>query len=472
MKELLRHMIEIILDVDEANQDDDEEEEQEEEDQENIDDEDDEDEEEENEDEDEEDDNDNNENNNNDNDDDDDDNNNDNNGNTDTNTRNNEERNQNFEDSNYEDTTTNNNNNNQTDDQTNSNRFNNSESQSRSMMNYLDLTGAKASGSESFTINRCKKSTMSQHQDLLKSNFNRKRFINKKEHELLHIRNRMKTARQNMYNRSQQQHDEMSIIQINSIDNNHDDSSTSSAKCTPDLINNQIPIEPLLAPLKMKTQKFTKESRDEFFRAKRLARTLLIDASTTSSSLITPANSFPSTSNFVLKQAKSLDTNNSSISPMILDDDSATAATATLLQYFSNTTTTTTTTTSTTNIGMTKAIKNIKNELDNCKNDDSFHNNTNEDFDELLSNKSVSFFSMTAFDTTKNNDTISFLSQSNLTPMSNDNKQLKHSSTNSNRIMSLKKQQQQQQQDSINLNNNPTSRQFILNTSHDQFMNS
>jgi hypothetical protein len=69
---------------------------------------------------------------------------------------------------------------------------------------------------------------------------------------------------------------------------------------------------------------------------------------------------------------------------------------------------------------VTKTIKNIKNELDNCKNfDESLHNKTNEDFDELLSNKSVSFFSMTTFDTTKNNETISFLSQSNLTPMSN-----------------------------------------------------
>jgi len=66
--------------------------------------------------------------------------------------------------------------------------------------------------------------------------------------------------------------------------------------------------------------------------------------------------------------------------------------------------------------GVSKAIKNIKSELDNCKNDESLHREGVDEYDELT-NKSASFISMTAFDTTKNNETISFLSQSNLTPM-------------------------------------------------------
>lgn len=101
--------------------------------------------------------------------------------------------------------------------------------------------------------------------------------------------------------------------------------------------------------------------------------------------------------------------------------------------------------------GLPKAIKNIKNELDSCRNDDSLHNNRDAD-------ESASFISMTTFDTTKNNDTISFLSQSNLTPMQVNDVSQNHERT------SLKKQQ-----DPLNVNSH---RHFILNTSHDQFMDS
>lgn len=232
------------------------------------------------------------------------------------------------------------------------------------------------------------------------------------------------------------------------------------SKFTPDFVNTGLMPQQFQAPARPKTTKFSKEGREDFFRAKKLARSLL------SGDSITPANNFPTTSKtFDLAKAKMELSTSSSSSLMVLDDEANMNDQSGLLS--NRVTTHSSFISSYMSTGVSKAIKNIKSELDNCKNDESLHREGVDEYDELT-NKSASFISMTAFDTTKNNETISFLSQSNLTPMG-----IEHAGSSEERMQqrmhSLKKQ------DSIfnaSSSLNSHHRHFILNTSHDQFMDS
>ena len=391
---------------------------------------------------------------------------------------NDEERNQNFDDSNYEDlntdndnnsSQTNNNNNNRFSDSTKSSKMNlnsnhevNSEDQDQDdedkeegkivnrmkkqsatktrkrlvkkdaaaehSLDLMDHQNSSSNSCSSLHATKNKKSKqakmISQDKKLLKTIWGKKEFIAARASSSS-ANQKLKSAKHSLFTTSQS-HQELSennasvkpILEITAIMQSQLEEDNDS-KFTPDLINNaqtaMIIESAMQAPIRLKTQKFPKDSRDEFFRAKRIARSLL----TTDS--ITPANNFSSTSNY--HQA--------------MLNEELNNVKQSLLPSFEST-------------GFSKPIKNIKNELDNCRNDDSLHHNRDAD-------ESASFISMTAFDTTKNNETISFLSQSNLTPMQANDVSQHYERT------SLKKQ------DPLNLNSH---RNFILNTSHDQFMDS
>ena len=248
---------------------------------------------------------------------DDDNDNNDNDGNNDQNmsNRNDDDRNQNFEDSNYDEINPDDNNSSQNN--PNPNRY--SDTQSNKISNDLD-------DNDDDDVELDFKSRSKKHSRLIKtrrlisddsSNSQKnKKTIDKKFQKSISIRFK-KLSNEHINENDSDENDSLpQFYQSKMLETTHlVNDLANDSKCTPDLINCGQMIQPIQAPVRPKTQKFNKETRDDFFRAKKLARSLLTSDS------ITPANNFPTTSKALdlIKSKMELSTSSSSL--MMLDDD-------------------------------------------------------------------------------------------------------------------------------------------------------